>query len=135
MRRLVSSSYVMSVRYVAGINHESRGRAAPEGRVIYSGNVPKTDMTLVIYVVMARVATDNGAKTLVCLDQNQFSDRFFSCWQVVTRSVSELTSRSSVLALVPSPSLAFSCSSPSLERSSRHPSRLTGSCNTHRKLI
>ena len=33
-------SYVTSVRYVAGINHEARGRAAPEGRVIYSGNVP-----------------------------------------------------------------------------------------------
>jgi hypothetical protein len=56
--------------------------------------------------------------------------------EVVTRSVSELTSRSSVLALVPSPSLAFSCSSPSLERSSCHPLRLTGSLyNTHRKLI
>ena len=39
-------SYVTSVRYVAGINHEARGRAAPEGRVIYSGNVPnRGDMT------------------------------------------------------------------------------------------
>ena len=35
-----SISYVTSARYVAGINHEARGRAAPEGRVIYSGNVP-----------------------------------------------------------------------------------------------
>ena len=33
-------SYVTSVRYVAGINHEARGRAAPKGRVIYSGNIP-----------------------------------------------------------------------------------------------
>ena len=32
-------SYVTSVRYVAGINHEARGRAVPMGRVIYSGNV------------------------------------------------------------------------------------------------
>ena len=31
---------VTSMRYVAGINHEARGRTAPEVRVIYSGNVP-----------------------------------------------------------------------------------------------
>ena len=36
----VCISYVTSVRYVAGINHEARGRAVPKGRVIYSGNVP-----------------------------------------------------------------------------------------------
>ena len=28
------------MRYVAVINHDSRGRVAPEGRVIYYGNVP-----------------------------------------------------------------------------------------------
>ena len=33
-------TYVTSVRYVAVINHESRGRVAPEGRVIYYGNAP-----------------------------------------------------------------------------------------------
>ena len=39
------------MRYVAGINHEARGRAAPEDRVIYSGNVPNGGVTLLIYVM------------------------------------------------------------------------------------
>ena len=34
-------------------------------------------MTEIIYVVMTRVAMDNGAKILVCLDLNQFSIWFF----------------------------------------------------------
>ena len=37
---IICISYVTSVRYVAGINHEARGCAVSEGRVIYSGNVP-----------------------------------------------------------------------------------------------
>ena len=98
----VCSSYVMSVRYVAAIDHESRGRVAPQGpsdllrkRTEYGhdiGNLCRHD----------RVATDNGAKIIVCLDLNQFSNRFSPCF--------------SADSLVPSPSLAFSCSSPSIER-------------------
>ena len=41
----VCISYVTSVRYVAGINHEARGRAVPEGRVIYPETYRTTDMT------------------------------------------------------------------------------------------
>ena len=62
------------VRYVARINHESRGRVAPalEGLVMYSGNA---DMTKLFYVVMTRVATGNGTK--IRLELNRFSNQSF----------------------------------------------------------
>ena len=56
------SSYVMSVRYVSAINHESRGRVAPEGRVIYCGNVPNYGHDISNLCRHDRVATDTGAK-------------------------------------------------------------------------
>ena len=61
----ISISYVTSVRYVAGINHEARGRAAPEGRVIYSGNVPNRGRDISNLCHHEPVAMVNGAKFLV----------------------------------------------------------------------
>ena len=61
-------SYVTYVRYVAGINHEARGR---EGRMIYSGNVPNgrdiTNLCRHEPVVMAK-----GAKIPVLSRKNRF---------------------------------------------------------------
>ena len=45
-------NYVTSVRCVAGINHEARGCAAPEGRVIIPETYRTADVTLVIYDIM-----------------------------------------------------------------------------------
>ena len=61
----VCISYVTSVRYVAGINHEARGRAAPEGRVIYSGNVPNCGRDISNLCHREPVAMVNGTKFLV----------------------------------------------------------------------
>ena len=61
----VSISYVTSVRYVAGINHEARGRAPPEGRVIYSRNVPNRGHDISNLCHHELVAMVNGAKFLV----------------------------------------------------------------------
>ena len=58
-------TYVTSVRYVARINHEARRRAAPEGRVIYSGNVPNCGRDLNNLCRHEPVAMLNGAKFLV----------------------------------------------------------------------
>ena len=58
-------SYVTSVRYVAGINHEARGCAAPEGRVIYSGNVLNRGRDIGNLCHHEPVAMVNGAKILV----------------------------------------------------------------------
>ena len=61
----VSISYVTSVRYVAGINHEARGRAAPEGRVIYSGNIPNRGHGISNLCLHEPIAMVNGAKFLL----------------------------------------------------------------------
>ena len=58
-------SYVTSVRYVAGINHEARGRAAPEGQVIYSGNVRNLRCDISNLCRHEPFAMVNGAKCLV----------------------------------------------------------------------
>ena len=57
--------YVMSVKYVAGINHKAQGRAAPEGRVIYSGNVPNRGRDISNLCRHEPVTMVNGAKFLV----------------------------------------------------------------------
>ena len=57
-------SYVMSVRYVAGINHEARGRA-PSGLMIYSGNVPNHRRDISNLCRREPVAMVNDAKFLV----------------------------------------------------------------------
>ena len=51
--------------YVAGINHEARGHAAPEGRVVYSGNVPNRGRDISNLCHHEPVAMVNGAKFLV----------------------------------------------------------------------
>ena len=58
-------SYVTSVMYVAGINNEARGCAAPEGRVIYSGNVPNRGRDISNLCLHESVAMVNGTKFLV----------------------------------------------------------------------
>ena len=63
------------MRYIAGINHEARGHAAPEGRVIYSGNVPNRGRDISNLCHLCRhepVAMVNGAKFLVYRPKNQF---------------------------------------------------------------
>ena len=55
----------MSVRYVSGTNHEARGHAAPEGRVIYSGNVPNRGRDISNLCRHEPVAMKNGATFLV----------------------------------------------------------------------
>ena len=60
----VCISYVTSVRYVARINHEARGRAAPEGRLIYSGNVPNRRRDIINLCCHEPVAMLNGTKFL-----------------------------------------------------------------------
>ena len=49
------------MRYAAGINHEARGRAAPEGRVIFPETYRTTDVTC----CHEPIAMVNGAKFLV----------------------------------------------------------------------
>ena len=61
----VCISYITSVRYVARINHEARGRCAPEGRVIYSRNVPNRGRDISNLCRHEPVAMVNGAKFLV----------------------------------------------------------------------
>ena len=61
----ISISYVMSVRYVAGINNEARGSAALEGRVIYSGNVPNHGHDISNLCRREPAAMVKGAKFLV----------------------------------------------------------------------
>ena len=58
-------SYVTSVRYVAGINHEARGRAAPSGLMIYSGNVPNRERDISNLCLHEPIAMVNGTKFLV----------------------------------------------------------------------
>ena len=53
------------MRYVAGINHEALGHAAPEGRVIYSGNVPNRGRDISNLCRHGAVAMVNGTKFLV----------------------------------------------------------------------
>ena len=53
------------MRYVAGINHEAQGCTAPEGRVIYSGNVPNRGRDISNLCRHEPVAMVNGAKFLV----------------------------------------------------------------------
>ena len=53
----ISISYVTSVRYVAGINHEAR--------VIYSGNVPNHGRDISNLCCHEAVSMVNGAKFLV----------------------------------------------------------------------
>ena len=53
------------MRYVAGINHEARGHIVPEGRVIYSGNVPNRGRDISNLCRHEPVAMVNGAKYLV----------------------------------------------------------------------
>ena len=60
--KYVSISYVTSVRYIAGINHEARGRAAPEGQVIYYGNVLNRRRDISNLCLHEPVAMVNGAK-------------------------------------------------------------------------
>ena len=55
--QFLSISYVTSVRYVAGINHEAR--------VIYSGNVPNRGRDISNLCRHEPVAMVNGAKFLV----------------------------------------------------------------------
>ena len=62
---VISISYVTSVRYVVGINHEARGRAAPEGRVIYSGDVPNRGRDISNLCHHEPVAMVNGTTFLV----------------------------------------------------------------------
>ena len=50
------------MRYVAGINHDARGHAAPEGRVIYSGNVPNRGRDISNLCRHEPFAMVNGAK-------------------------------------------------------------------------
>ena len=61
----VCISYVTSVRYVAGINREAQGRAAPEGLMIYSGNVPNHGRDISNLCRHEPVAMVDGAKFLV----------------------------------------------------------------------
>ena len=63
--RDISISYVMSVRYVAGINNEARGRAVLGGRVIYSGNVPNHRRDISNLCRREPAAMVNGAKFMV----------------------------------------------------------------------
>ena len=63
--RNISISYVTSVRYFAGINHEARGCVAPEGRVIYSGNVPNCGRDINNLCRHEPIAMINGAKFMV----------------------------------------------------------------------
>ena len=58
----MSISYVTSVMYVAGINHEARWHAAPKGRVVYSGNVPNRGRNINNLCRHEPVATVNVAK-------------------------------------------------------------------------
>ena len=62
------------MRYVAGINHEARGHAAPEGRVIYSGNVPNCGRDISNLCRHEPVAMVNGAKFLVLSQFKPVSD-------------------------------------------------------------
>ena len=57
--------YVKSVRYIAGINHEAGGRAASEGRVIYSGNVQNCGTDISHLCLHEPVAMVNGTNFLV----------------------------------------------------------------------
>ena len=60
-------SYVTSVRYVSEINHEVRGDAAPEVRVIYSGNVPNRGRDISNLCCHEPIAMVNCATFLVLL--------------------------------------------------------------------
>ena len=64
----VCISYVTSVRYVAGIN--------PEGRVIYSGNVPNRGRDISNLCRHESVAMVNGAKFLVLSPEKPILNRF-----------------------------------------------------------
>ena len=66
----------MSVRYVAGINHEARVRAAPEGRVIYYGNVPNRGRDISNLCRHEPVAMVNGTKFWVYHPKNWFKPVF-----------------------------------------------------------
>ena len=53
------------MRYVAGINEEARGYAVPEGRVIYSGNVPNCGYDISNLCHHEPIAMVNGTNILV----------------------------------------------------------------------
>ena len=70
--RYICISYVTSVRYVSGINHEARGHTAPEGRVIYSGNVLNHGRDISNLFRREPAAMVNGTKFLVLSPKNRF---------------------------------------------------------------
>ena len=57
---------------MSGINHEVLGHAAPEGRVIYSGNIPNRGRDISSLCRHEPVAVVNGSKFLVYRPKNRF---------------------------------------------------------------